>query len=155
MTAVWSVALLLAILGSQAPSSRPLAVTPVTMLNAPDGVFASSTQQVIRDQAAWQVLWSRLTANASPAPQPPAVDFTTDMLIVAAMGTKGHGGFKIAVTAATEQAGGVTIEVTETSPGAHCMNAMMITSPVAVAKVPRRDGSVIFTVVRKTVDCNF
>jgi len=151
---IMSVALLLAILGSQTPSPKPLAIAAVTTLNAPEEVFASSTQQVIRDQAAWQSLWSRLTANAMPAPALPAVDFSKDMLVVAAMGTKGHGGYRIAVTAATEQAGGVTVEVTETSPGAGCMNAMMITSPIAVARIPRRDGNVIFTVVRKTVDCD-
>ncbi|MFI5177743.1 MAG: protease complex subunit PrcB family protein [Vicinamibacterales bacterium] len=153
MTDFWIVAMMLALIGSQTPSPRPLAVTPVTTLNAADDVFSAATQQVIRDQAAWQSLWSRLTSNASPAPALPAVDFTKDMLVVAAMGTKGHGGYKIAVTAATEQAGGVTIEVTETSPGARCMNAMMITSPVSVVRLPRRDGSVLFTVVRKTVDC--
>jgi hypothetical protein len=154
MTDAWIVALMLALIGSQTPSPRPLAVTPVTTLNAPDGVFSAAAQQVIRDQAAWQSLWSRLTANASPAPALPAVDFVKDMLVVAAMGSKGHGGYKIAITAATEQPGGVTVEVTETSPGAHCMNAMMITSPVVVAGLPRRDGTVTFTVVRKTVDCH-
>jgi hypothetical protein len=69
------------------------------------------------------------------------------------MGQKGHGGYTIAVTAAAEEAGKVTVEVTETSPGARCMNAMMMTSPVVVAKLPRRTGDVTFHVVRRVVDC--
>ena len=131
----------------------PLTVTAVATLNAPDGLFDAAAQQVVRDQAAWQALWTRLHVNASPAPALPAVDFTRDMVVVAAMGTKSHGGYKIAITAAAEDAGKVTVEVTETSPGARCMNAMMMTSPVVVAKLPRRAGDVTFNVVRKIVDC--
>ena len=131
----------------------PLTVTSVATLNAPDGLFDAAAQQVVRDQAAWQALWTRLHVNASPAPALPAVDFTRDMVVVAAMGMKSHGGYKIAITAAAEDAGKVTVEVTETSPGARCMNAMMMTSPVIVAKLPRRAGDVTFNVVRKVVDC--
>jgi len=151
MNALGLAALLLAVVGSQTPS--PLTITSVASPNAAPGVFTTELQQVIRDQSSWQSLWSRLTANASPPPSIPAVDFTQEMLVVAAMGTKGHGGYKIAVTAATEQAGAVSVEVTETSPGPHCMNAMIVTSPVAIAKLPKRDGNVTFTVVKKTVDC--
>jgi Tfp pilus assembly protein PilV len=131
----------------------PLTVTSVATLNAPDGLFDAAAQQVVRDQAAWQALWTRLHVNASPAPALPAVDFTRDMVVVAAMGMKSHGGYKIAITAAAEDAGKVTVEVTETSPGARCMNAMMMMSPVVVAKLPRRAGDVTFNVVRKIVDC--
>ena len=134
-------------------ATPPLTVTPLATLNAPGGVFDDAAQQVVRDQAAWQALWARLNSNASPTPALPAVDFAKDMLVVAAMGMKGHGGYKIAITAATEAAGKVTVEVTETSPGARCMNAMMMTSPVVVAKVPRRAGDVTFNVVRNVADC--
>ncbi|HKW01413.1 MAG TPA: erythromycin esterase family protein [Vicinamibacterales bacterium] len=134
-------------------ATPPLTVTQIASLNAPDGVFDDAAQQVVRDQPAWQALWTRLNSNASPAPTLPAVDFTKDMLVVAAMGMKGHGGYKVAITGAAENAGKVTVEVTETSPGARCMNAMMMSSPVVIAKLPRRAGDVAFTVVRKVVDC--
>lgn len=134
-------------------ATPPLTVTPIATLNAPAGALDDATQQVVRDQAAWQALWARLNSNASPAPALPAVDFAKDMIVVAAMGMKGHGGYKVAITAAVEDAGKVTVEVTETSPGARCMNAMMMTSPVVVARLPRRAGDVTFNVVRKVVDC--
>ena len=142
----WLIALLFVMMA-------PLQVTPVASLNAPGGVFDNAGQQVVRDQVAWQALWTRLNANASPAPAPPAIDFAQDMLVVAGMGMKGHGGYKIAVSSAADDGGKITVEVTETSPGARCMNAMMMTSPVVVAKLPRRAGEVTFTVVRKVVDC--
>jgi len=143
---LWFVALLFAMLA-------PLTVTQIATLNAPGGAFDDGGQQVVRDQAAWEALWKRLNANASPAPAVPAIDFSKDMLVVAGMGLKGHGGYKVAVSSAVEEAGKVTVEVTETSPGARCMNAMMMTSPVVVAKLPRRTGDVAFNVVRKVVDC--
>ena len=145
---VWLIASILTMTGPP-----PLTVTSVATLNAPDGVFDAAAQQVLREQAAWQALWTRLHANVSPAPALPAIDFTKDMVVIAAMGMKSHGGYKIAITAAADEAGKVTVEVTETSPGARCMNAMMMTSPVAVARLPRRGGDVTFNVVRKVVDC--
>jgi hypothetical protein len=144
---IWVLALLLAM------PLPPLTVTPLATLNAPGGVFDDAAQLVVRDQPAWQALWARLNVNASPAPALPAVDFTKDMLVVAAMGMKGHGGYKVAITGAAEDAGKVTVEVTETSPGARCMNAMMMTSPVVIARLPRRAGDVAFNVVKKVVDC--
>ena len=144
----------LSVIGFQTQAGRPVTLTPIANLNAAEGVFATATQQVIRDQASWEALWTRLSANASPAPAVPHVDFKTDMLIVAAMGTKGHGGYRIAITAATEQTGGaMTVEVTESSPGAGCMTAMMMTSPVVIVRVPRHEGQVTFNVVQKKVDC--
>ena len=83
----------------------PLTVTSVATLSAPDGVFDAAAQQVVRDPAAWQALWTRLHANASAAPVLPPVDFAKDMVVVAAMGMKGHGGYKIAITAAADDAG--------------------------------------------------
>ncbi len=134
-------------------SMSPLPVTPLTTVNAPSGQFEKAAQQVVRDQSAWKALWTRLHANASPVPELPDVDFKKDMVVVAAMGAKSHGGYGVAITAATDDGGKVIIEVTETSPGARCMNAMMMTSPVVLAKLPRRTGPVTFTVVQKVVDC--
>lgn len=151
--ASWCVAAILAVVPGGTQGARPVTVTAIRSMNAADGVFDKETQQVIRDAAAWDALWSRLTSNVSPAPERPAVDFTKDMVVVAAMGSRGHGGYKVMITGAAEQGGAVTVEVTETSPGPGCMTPMIMTSPVAIASLPRSAGDVKFNVIKKTADC--
>jgi uncharacterized lipoprotein YajG len=149
-----SVALILVVLLTAcgaAPSQ--LTVVHLTSLNAPYQVFASETMLVVRDQQSWQSLWSQMTANQSPAPQLPAVDFTKDMVLVAAAGTRGSSGYSISITDATESSGGVTVNVTITSPGSNCAVALHVESPVDVATIARRDGTVGFVVTRKTYNC--
>jgi hypothetical protein len=43
-------------------------------------------RQVIRDSATWQAAWSEIFSDTSPQPALPAVDFSTDMVLLAAEG---------------------------------------------------------------------
>ncbi|MCH7909276.1 MAG: hypothetical protein IIB38_06620, partial [Candidatus Hydrogenedentes bacterium] len=47
-----------------------------------------AARSVVRDQQAWLEFWGILTAALLPAPDPPLVDFTQDLVIVAAMGSR-------------------------------------------------------------------
>lgn len=128
-----------------------LTVLHLTSMDAAYQVFASETMLVVRDQPSWQMLWSQMTANQFPAPQLPAVDFTKDMVLVAAAGTRPTTGYSVSITDATESSGGVTVNVTITNPG--CVVSDLVTSPVDVATIARRDGTVGFVVTRKTHNC--
>ncbi|HEY5163212.1 MAG TPA: protease complex subunit PrcB family protein, partial [Terriglobales bacterium] len=110
-----------------------LTVVHLTSLDAAYQVFASETMLVVRDQQSWQSLWSQMTANQFPAPQLPAVDFTKDMVLVTAAGTRPSGGYSISITDAVESSGSVTVNVTITSPGSNCGVPTVVTSPVDVA----------------------
>jgi hypothetical protein len=149
----WCVAAVLAVLTGAPQSPRPVPVTVISSVNAADGVFDKQTHQVIRDTAAWNALWMRVASNVSPAPAAPAIDFAKYMVVVAAMGSRGHGGYKVSITGAAEQSGVVTVEVTESSPGPGCMSAMIMTSPIVIASLPRSAGDVKFNVTKKTTDC--
>jgi hypothetical protein len=130
-----------------------LTVAHLASLDAAYQVFASETMLAVRDQPSWQMLWSQMTADQIPAPQLPAVDFTKDMVLVAAAGTRPSGGYSISITDATGSAGAVTVNVTITSPGSNCAVALHVESPVDVATIARRDGTVGFVVTRKTYNC--
>ncbi len=150
----WCAAAILTVFPGGSQGVRPVTVMTLTSMNAADGVFDKESQQVIRDTAAWADLWSRMTANVSPAPQRPAVDFTKDMVIVAAMGSRGRGGFKISFGGGTEKDGVVTVNLTESSPGPNCMTAMVMTSPVVIGLLPRSAAEVKFNIIKKTADCD-
>jgi hypothetical protein len=132
--------------GSPAAPAQPLNVTTLLNFNAAEKVFPAQTFQVVRDQATWQTLWAKLNADDSPPRALPAVDFSTDMVVVAAAGPEPTAGFRVSVDSASERAGAVTVEVTITSPGPTCGLLTIYTSPVATARLPTRAGPVNFDV---------
>jgi hypothetical protein len=148
-----SAAIALSCGGSPAAPGQSLSVTTLANFSAADGVFGTETLQVIRDQAAWQSLWSRMNSNHFPTPTLPAVDFSAEMVVVAAVGGKPSGGFSVSVDSASERSGTVIVEVTMTSPGPNCIVAGLMTSPVATAKLPTRTGAVNFNVTRRVTNC--
>lgn len=110
-------------------------------------------REVVRTPEAWQDLWSRIAAPRIPAPEAPAVDFDSDMLIVAAMGRRNTGGYTIEVVRATRVGGVLTVEVVEASPGADCMTTQALTSPVTVIGVERSAAQARFVERSETRSC--
>jgi len=95
---------------------------------------------VVRDRATWESLWQEIFARISPHPALPEVDFATDMVLVASMGSRPSGGYGILVDGAVEAADKTLIaEVTETAPGPDCVVTAATTAPVDAVVVPRHD----------------
>jgi hypothetical protein len=133
---------------------QPIAVTHLTSLSFSSGVFAGETTQVIHDQASWQSLWSQMTQTFLPPPVLPAVDFTKNVVLVAAAGTRSTGGYSVAITGATESSSGVvTVNVLMTSPGSSCVVTQAVTSPVDTATIPIPNGTVGFVIKRQVHNC--
>jgi len=108
---------------------------------------------VIRDAAAWDVLWHRIYATTDPMPPLPDIDFTQEMIVGAALGTRTSGGYDVLLTQATEDSGRVRIQVLETSPGAGCVVTLALTQPIDLGRVPRREGPVDFLLTQQTKRC--
>jgi hypothetical protein len=103
------------------------------------------TQRVIvRDRATWQAVWSSIWKMQSPEPPLPDIDFTREMVVVAALGERPTGGYGIFVDAASEGPSGVTVRVRSISPSGACMTTQALTQPVDIARMPRRSGPVAF-----------
>jgi len=98
------------------------------------------SRQVIRDAGTWQAAWNTIFANVSPQPALPAVDFSSEMVILAAQGDQSTGGFGIFIDGAfTTLDGTVIAAVTTASPGPGCTRTPQVTQPVdaaVVAKAP-------------------
>lgn len=108
---------------------------------------------VVRDARAWNLLWSRIRESLQPAPAVPSVDFSTEMVIVAAMGTRPSGGFAIEIRGVYELDGDVFVEVREVSPGPGCGTTLALTAPVAAVVVPARSGAVRFSESASLREC--
>lgn len=137
--------------GAVALQVSPFAQTIANFIYNTGGQTRQRT--VIRDQSAWESFWANATKNFTNPPAVPSVDFAQEMVIVAAMGGRPTGGYSIAIESAHEAGATVYVTVREISPGANCVVTQAGTSPVTAARVPRRDGTVLFIERSETRDC--
>jgi hypothetical protein len=86
-------------------------------------------------------------------PPLPGIDFTQEMIVASALGTRTSGGYDVLLTQASEDSGRVRIGVLETSPGASCVVTLALTQPIDLGRVPRRDGRVDFVVAQHIERC--
>jgi PrcB C-terminal len=103
-----------------------------------------SQRLVVRDQGAWQEVWTSIWRTHTPVPPLPAIDFSQDMIVVAALGERVTGGFSIFVDSATEGPAGVTVAIRSVSPATGCGVTLALTQPVDIARLPRRNGAISF-----------
>lgn len=100
---------------------------------------------VVRDPSSWQAIWAQIYRGYSPMPSAPAVDFSREMIVVVALGSRSSGGYSILVDGANEaRNAGLVVTVRSISPGPKCGVTAALTQPVDIARVPRREGEVGF-----------
>lgn len=123
---------------------------PVSRMARDDHAFAlesglrDSLHLVVRDSATWHALWRRLNSPFIPPPKLPAVDFSHDMVVVDALGTRSSGGYDVVIEGATADSTGIDVSVRRTSPGNGCPLTAALTQPVDLARLPAREGPVRF-----------
>lgn len=110
-------------------------------------------QGVVRDSTGWRQLWDEIHANATPAPELPPVDFSRDMVIVAALGGQPTGGYDVLLKSAVLDDTALTIAVATRHPGAGCILTQAETSPVDLATAPRHEGAVRFVESQEETSC--
>jgi protease stability complex PrcB-like protein len=133
-----------------APMSAPENAQPVSVQPLPEADparFSSgmTTRQrlVVRDHATWVTVWPQIYGRTPPAPVP-TIDFTSSVVIVAAMGTEPTTSYEITVDDVRTLHEDAWISVTEESPSPECTVGDVITAPVAVVVVPRFAGQATF-----------
>jgi PrcB C-terminal len=98
----------------------------------------------IRDQAAWTELWR---AHA-PDKAVPGVDWSREMVVGVFLGTRPTAGFRVEIVGYREQDGRVVAGYRETRPARDAITAQVLTSPYALAAIPRREGEVAFEQIK-------
>jgi PrcB C-terminal len=96
----------------------------------------------IRDQAAWAELWR---AHAPDAPVP-AVDWAREIVVGVFLGTRPTAGFSVEIVGYREEGGRVVAGYRERRPAKDAIAAQILTSPYALAAIPRPagDAAVVF-----------
>ena len=109
---------------------------------------------VIRDAEAWASLWATVHEGMWPQPALPTIDFGTEMVVAAALGTRPTGGYAIRIAEATQTAAGLTVSVEAWSPGEECGVTAAITAPVDLVRLPRAEGPVAFEESSAVFECS-
>ena len=119
---------------------------------------------VIRDRETWDSVWKRICCTSDqlfrnpstsllPLPEMlplPEIDFSREMIVVAAMGERPNGGYRIIVDSAHERDNRLELEVQNISPcGA---DYPIMTAPIDIVRLPKSDLPVTFREVKR--ECN-
>jgi hypothetical protein len=101
-------------------------------------------QVVVRTQSEWVSLWGRHMRTRTAPPPPPAVDFSTEMVVALFLGERPTGGYAIEVTRVERTDTGLSVRFRVTKPAPGTMQTQMLTQPFDLIKLPRVDESLTF-----------
>ena len=143
--------------GARRGAEPPMTVLPLDSSLASYYQYSSglpdSARLVVRTPAEWTTIWNRIVSNHGPKPPLPDIDFSKEMLLVAAMGTRNTGGFSIEIEAVDRDSKSITASVRTHSPGKTCGTTAALTAPVAIVRIPRSTLPVQFVEEHITTDC--
>ena len=115
--------------------------------------FRRSVRTVVGNDADWQAMWRTYTANIGGPPPAPAVDFTRDEVLVAALGERNSGGYDISISRIASTNDYLYVEVISTRPGTACGTTAALTQPVDIVRIPRAHPPVVFIEQSVQRDC--
>lgn len=113
-----------------------------------------SRRLVLRSEADWLEVWELWNIPVEPKPELPAVDFATEMVIVAAMGSRPSSGFAIGVDTVVEEPTRVLINTFTVRPGGDCFVLGVITAPAVAVAIRTTQKPVSFTNTAYVHDCD-
>jgi len=146
--------LALACLGASSTSGRgrPSALETLVQRSIP-GQTGGQLREVVRDEAAWKALWSRLRESDGGVlpPNPPVVDFKKDMVVAAALPTQGCIS-KVTIRGFVHRPGELVVDLLEAPPAPNCV-CFVSQRPIHVVRLPRSVEPVRFEVERGVTVC--
>lgn len=154
MAFLTSAALSYTISGCEVPLEETgTAVGFTTLASGYSSGITAERLEAIRDDSAYTALWLEHTANVSPVPDRPYVDFGQDMVIAAFMGERPTGGYELAVTAIEEYTDTLVVQIKHVLPGSGCGVIQALTQPHHIVRLPRSAKVVVFQASVEQVDC--
>ena len=112
----------------------------VTTWKGNNGPATVESQELVTDEATFQKYWN----IPHPGEAPPAVDFTTQAVVVLMAGGKPTAGYSIYVSRLEEKADQLVIHYRVDSPAPDAVTAQILTNPWALQIIPKPSKPVVF-----------
>jgi hypothetical protein len=145
-----------------AHQGKPVPVTPLgPKRSGPRTSFGNSIIEapfrvVVRDRDAWLDVWKRIyrvVPSNGPYPELPEIDFSREMVVVAAMGQQPSTGYAIIIDGAYERDDRLEV-VVKSIVNVNCGAVLpMLISPIDIVRLPKIERPVVFREIEVVPDC--
>jgi hypothetical protein len=127
-------------------SLRLLAYAHTSGMDEPDRI-------VVRSPAEWAAVWRQWETRQGVKTDPPTVDFETEMVFVAALGTRSYSGDVIVIDSLTETTDELVVHVRTRGPRG-CIVGHLVSQPTVAVAAPARPKPVRFVDRVQRSDCD-
>jgi hypothetical protein len=134
----------ISLLGPKLPGRR------MSFLN---GGIKERVRLVIRDRDEFDKFWKQIYRLGSDKPPLPEVDFSREMIVVAAMGQQPSSGYEIIVDGACEVDNQLEVLVRSTNFLKCGLQLGIVTAPVDMVRLPKTNMQLVFRETEVTSDC--
>jgi PrcB C-terminal len=119
--------------------------------------FEDPFRFVVRDRDGWHDVWKRIyqhNPSNGPYPEAPEIDFSREMVIVAAMGQRPTSGYEIIIDGAYERDDRLEV-VVKSVVNVKCVGLtyMVVTSPLDIVRLAKIERPVVFREIEVVPDC--
>ena len=151
---------------AQEYQGRPVPITPMgpkrpgprTSFTTGGGIW-DQLRLVVRDRDGWLDVWKRIhrpNPNRGSYPEPPPlpeIDFSREIVVVAAMGRRPSSAYAIIIDAAYERNDRLEVVVRSVENRKGCGAYTIITAPVDIVRLPKTERPVVFREIDVVPDC--
>ena len=128
-------------------STVSLAQTPVSFTTVGKGFYSGvrePLQVIIREQEEWATLWSRHASGRRPAPSPPLIDFSAEMVVGLFLGQKSTGGYSVEITRAEVDGSNLRFYYRESKPSPGAIVPQVLSQPYHLVRLSKSEGVPVF-----------
>lgn len=137
--------------GTDGPLGRLLADDPAgaTVVREYFSGLTEPTSLIITSEQQWGRVWAAIYANRTPVPARPAVDFSTEALVLHALGNSN--GVSVEIEGVRLYERGVLARVVRRRYSERCLVLTAVGQPVHVVRIARPAGRIVRTETREEV----
>ena len=99
---------------------------------------------VARSQSELNAVWARHSANLSPPPQPPVIDFNALQVVGFFLGNRANGCYSMSISRVTQTSDRLVVTYIEQVPAANAVCTQAIVNPSHLVAVPKSQLQVEF-----------
>lgn len=115
--------------------------------------FGQEMNSVVRSGDDWAAVWHTAVRRHGYAPALPRIEFGREMLLIATMGTRPTGGYRVVIDRALERQSDIQVFVRHIAPGPRCGTTAAITHPMDAVRLRRSDKPVTWIVRQELAHC--